>query len=93
MPKRVSRQPIFISIESKVQDIHKLTGQYNFHDIRNNAVAFVREGGKLERIGPHPYYLAYYPGDWVFQDSEDFDSGKSSSWMNLDTKGQYSNRV
>ena len=64
-----------------------LSGQYNFHGIRNNAVAFVRDGGKLETFDKHPYYLAYYPGCWVVQSSERYDDNEDSFWIKNVTKG------
>ena len=64
-----------------------LAGKYNYHVIKNNAVVFVREGGKIDKFDPHPYYLAYYPGSWVFQDSGVYDENKGSFWLKHNTRG------
>ena len=66
-----------------------MTGRYNFHEIRNNAVVFVREGGKLDTFDSCPYYFVYYPGSWVIQGSENYKNNDNSFWVKIDTKGQY----
>ena len=85
--KRVSRQPIFISVDSEVPFFNLLSGKYNFHGIKNNAAAYVRNGGKLESFDGHPYYLSHYPGNWVFQDSENYKKNKGRFWIRLLTEG------
>lgn len=46
----------------------------------------MRDGEKIKKFDPHPYYLAYQGGFWVIQDSESFDS-QGGSWLKLKTKG------
>lgn len=91
-PKRVSKQPIFISILTEHPEKNKLSGKYNFHSIQNNAAVFVTDGTKIEKLsGPYPYYLAYNNGIWNLQDSDYFEEikgkGEGGGWLKLSTKG------
>ena len=77
---------MFISIVCEDVDFNNLSGKYNFHSINNNAAVYMRDGEKIKKFDPHPYYLAYQGGFWVIQDSESFDS-QGGSWLKLKTKG------
>ena len=90
--KRLSKQPIFISIVTQDPDVNKLSGKYNFHSVKNNAAAFVRDGPKIEKNSwAYPYYLAYKNNFWNLQDAEYFDEikgkVKGGGWLALCTKG------
>ena len=91
LPKRVSKQPIFIAITSESLEKNKLSGKYNFHSLKNNAAVFVRDGPKIEKLGPYPYYLAYNNKFWNLQDADFFEEreGKEQGggWLALHTKG------
>ena len=80
---------IFISIESQVRDFHRLSSKYNFHGLKMNRIAFVRDGGKVETFDTHPYYFACYRGNWVFQNSARYDKNENIFWMKLEIKGLY----
>ena len=91
-PKRVSKQPIFISIATEKPDVNKLSGKYIFHSLKNNAAVFVRDGPKIETVAsPYPYYLAYNNKFWNLQDADFFEeregNGLGGGWLALRTKG------
>ena len=87
LPKRVSKQPIFIAIASESLEKNKLSGKYNFHSVKNNAAVFVRDGPKIEKLEPYPYYLAYHIEHWNLQDADFFEEGRSGGWLALCTIG------
>lgn len=95
MIKHVSKQPIFISIQSEDTRLYNnLSGKYYFHSVKNNAAAFVREEGQLKNFDSPPYYLAYYDassyhdGVWLFQPSADFIENTDEGWIYIETKGK-----
>ena len=89
MIKHVSKQPIFISIQSEDTRLYNnLSGKYYFHSVKNNAAAFVREEGQLKNFDSPPYYLAYYDGVWYFQGSADFNENTDGGWICIKTKGK-----
>ena len=83
----MSKQPIYISIASEDTAFTTLSGKYNFHSIRNNAAAFVRDGYALGHFDPFPYYLAYSGKAWDIQDSDSFNNTKPITWITITTKG------
>ena len=87
----MSKQPIFICIQSEYVDYNKLSGKYYFLCIKNNAAAFVREEGNIEKCNAHPYYLAFYDTaytkTWFIQSSDCFDKNRTEGWIYIDTKG------
>ena len=87
MPKRFSKQPIFISVECKDPNFNVLTGKYYFSTIKNDAAVFIREEGKLDKFDSPPYYLAFYEGVWCFQPSDVYNSNESSGWLKFATEG------
>ena len=87
LPKRVSKQPIFISIASPDPTVNKLSGQYNFHSLNNNTAVFVRDGPTIEAIGSYSYYLAYQKKHWNLQHADFFEKGQSGGCLALSTKG------
>ena len=88
MPKRVSKEPIFISIATEHPKKNQLSGKYNFHSLKNNAAVFVRDGGEIEKlVGRHPYYLVYQNKYWNLQSAVYLDKGEDGGWLTLCTKG------
>ena len=87
MLKRVPNQLIFISIQSEDTDYNNLSGKYYFHSVKNNAAAFMREGGQLENFDFQPYYLAFYNGTWFIQGTDSFENNRTEGWIYIDTKG------
>ena len=92
LPKRLSKQPIFISIVTDDPDVNKLSGKYNFHSLKNNAAAFVRDGSEIKNLGGrHPYYLAYNYNIWNVQEADYFEEikgkGEGGGLLKLCTKG------
>ena len=46
----------------------KLSGRYDFHDIKNNTAAFIREEGKLNGLtsdGPYILFFGDGPGWYI----------------------------
>ena len=64
IPKRVSKQPIYISISSKMANVIKLSGRYDFLGIKNNVPAFIREEGKLDGLASDGPYILFFAGGW-----------------------------
>ena len=88
-PMRVSKQPIFISIACEGdKSFNDLSGKYNFHSIKNNVPAFLREGGPLESFEEHPYYLVHTGTKWCIQSSRSFDDGKTIAWIHINTESK-----
>ena len=87
LPRRMLKQPIYVSVESEHMDYNNLSGKYNFHSIKNNATAFERDGGALPKFAKHPYYLAMYEDGWVFQHSEHFKNNEQRYWIEKTTTG------
>ena len=81
LPKRIPKESIYIHIESDFSDHYVLSGLFNFYTIRNNAPAFVRDGGKLPTFEPHPYYLVFSGTCWTIQDSEFFNDETDGGYM------------
>ena len=91
LPKRLPKEPIYIHVE--IEDsisLCLLTGKFNFHSIRSNAAVFVRDGGKLESLDPHPYYLVHYNKAWFIQGGKYFEDEDAGGWLKLSTKGCFS---
>ena len=65
----------------------RLTGKFDFHSIKNNAPAFVREEEKLEGLESEAYYLVFVDDGWYFQDGEYFEDDDAGGWMMLSTEG------
>ena len=86
LPRRVSKEPIFISIATENATTNKLSGKYNFHSVKNNAAVFVSDGPKIEKLGPYPYYLAYHSKYWNLQSADYFEKG-DGGWLALCTEG------
>ena len=78
----MSRQPIYVSVTAETigHGFNNLSGKYNYHSLRENAPVFVREGGKLDKFDPPPYYFTNDDGEWQITDSDGFQSRKSYMW-------------
>ena len=76
-------------MESEVAEFHRLSGQFNFHSIQNNAPVFIRDGGKIDTFDAPPYYLVYDIGAWLFKDADMFgdEAWKNGGYMKLTTAG------
>ena len=67
----------------------RLSGKYNSYGLKNDAAAFIREGGKLTGLEEfHPYYLMF-KDKWLITDSESFESNDGKAWLKLETKGLF----
>ena len=81
----MSKEPVFVSIVCEDKRFNKLSGRYNFHTVKNKAVVYVREGGTIKTLNPHPYYLCYQNHYWVIHDAK----GKEIwAWIWLETRGR-----
>ena len=87
MPTRASKQSIYISISDEgVRG--QLSGKYNFHCLKNQAAAFIREGGKCEGLEEfYPYYLRFYKEIWYIQGSQRFEENNPRGFLRLDSEG------
>ena len=88
----MSKEPVFVSIVCEDEDFNNLSGKYNFHSIKNKAVVYVRDGGKISLIDPHPYFLSYSGRIWGFHGADDLktlDLPSPYYWIYLQTQGLY----
>ena len=82
---------MFVSIVCEDKRLNKLSGRYNFHSIKNKAVAYVRDGEKVEYFDSYPYYLCYEQNRWRIQGANRFKSKDENErcWIRLKTQGLY----
>ena len=79
----MSKEPVFVSIVCEDAQFNNLSGKYNFHSIKNKAVEYVRDGGKVSLFEPDPYFLSYGDKKWRLKSTE------NAYWIKLETKGMY----
>ena len=86
---RVQKKTIYLHIDFVAgSQLHLLSGQYNFHSTKNEAPAFVREGGKIQNFH-HPYFLSYGKDGWGLRDGHFLGSSSEDvgTWIKISTKG------
>ena len=81
-----------MSIVAQDKILNGLSGKYNFHSMKNNKPAFIREGGKLPGLVGENNYLAWSHEFWFFQPEAWFlegESGEFGGYLCIRTPGKY----
>ena len=78
-----------MSIVAKNETYNGLSGKYNFHSLKNNTPAFIREGGELSGLNGENHYLAFHEKSksWNIQSDEWFSIGKGGGFFTNDSSG------
>ena len=78
-----------MSIVAQDKIFNGLSGKYNFHSMKNNKPAFIREGGKVPGLVDKNHYLAWSHEFWFFQQEAWFLEGESGGYLCIRTPGKY----
>ena len=70
-----------IVAERKIRN--SLSGKYNFHSMKNNIPAFMREGGKISGIMGENYYLVFHEPwkTWHITENDQFSKGQGGGYF------------
>jgi len=87
----IQRGFLFVSIEAQNENYNVLSGKYNFHSLRNNKPAFIREGGYVPGVIGQNFYLVYCGGKinaWHIQSDGWFLGGNAGGFFRIYTSGK-----
>ena len=60
-----------MSIVAEIKIRNGLSGKYNFHSMKDNKPAFIREGGKISGLSSENYYLAFHEASKTWNITQD----------------------
>ena len=85
-----------MSIVAQKKTHNGLSGKYtgifsNFHSLKKNVPAFIREGGKLPNVGGNNHYLVYHEASksWYIQPDLHFLIGHGGGFFRIQTSGKH----
>ena len=81
-----------MSIVAKNETYNGLSGKYNFHSLKNNTPAFIREGGKLSGLDGENHYLTFHEEtkSWYIQIDKWFLIGRGGGFFSNESSGMFS---
>ena len=86
----IQRGCLYVSIVAEIKIRNGLSGKYNFHSMKDNKPAFIREGGKISGLSGENHYLAFYEEkkSWYIQTDDYFLKGEGGFLKNI-SSGKY----
>ena len=80
---------LYVSIVAQNQVNSGLSGKYNFHSMKNNKPALIREGGEVPDVPGKNHYLVWYDEYWYIQKDERFLKGEGGGYFCICSSGKF----
>ena len=80
-----------MSIVAEMKTHNKLSGKYNFHSMKNNKPAFIREGGKISGFPGENHYLVFHEASktWNITTDDYFSKGQGGGFFSINSSGKF----